>query len=156
MYPARGRVVNDSHNPGPPSDSADRPRAARVLVIDDEIRIASAVRRLLSDEFETNATTRPDEALEWLTSGDWYDVILCDVMMPVMNGIELRNRVHAVRPDLAARIIFVTGGIVLAHLHDLLDATPNMVLEKPLDFAALKELIRRRAGGESFRAASTA
>jgi DNA-binding NtrC family response regulator len=128
-------------------------RAARVLVIDDEIRIASALRRLLSDEFETTATTRADEALEWLTSDGWYDVILCDVMMPLMNGIELRNRVHAVRPDLAARIVFVTGGIVVAHLRDLLDATPNTVLEKPLDFGALRELIRRRARAEAPRQA---
>jgi DNA-binding NtrC family response regulator len=141
------RDVTDISNPGP-APAGDKPRVARVLVIDDEIRIASALRRLLSDEFETAATTRPDEALEWLTSDAWYDVILCDVMMPTMNGVELRNRVHAVRPDLAARIIFVTGGIVLAHLHELLDTMPNMVLEKPLDFGALKELIRRRVRGE--------
>jgi DNA-binding NtrC family response regulator len=143
-----GRDVADRTDKSP-TPSVDKPRAARVLVIDDEIRIASALRKLLSDEFETAATTRPDEALEWLTSDGWYDVILCDVMMPTMNGIELRNRVHAVRPDLAARIIFVTGGIVVAHLRDLLDKTPNMVLEKPIDFAALRELIRRRARPEA-------
>lgn len=134
----------------------EHPSSARVLVIDDEIRMASALRRLLSDEFETEATTRAEEALELLTSDAWFDVILCDVMMPSMTGIELRDRVHAVRPDLAARIVFVTGGIVMAHLRDRLDATPNTVLEKPLDFGALKELIRRRARAEApVTAAST-
>jgi CheY-like chemotaxis protein len=138
--------VSDSTKP-----SAQRAaeRRARVLVVDDEIRMAYALRGVLANEFEVEATTRPAEALEWLTSGRWYDVILCDVMMPVMNGAELRNRVQAERPDLAARFIFLTGGVAWAHLRHLLDGLPNLVLEKPLDLAALRELIRRRMRTDS-------
>jgi DNA-binding NtrC family response regulator len=126
------------------SISGTTSRVGRVLVIDDDVQLANATRRLLCDEFEVIATTRPAEALLWLTRGDWYDVILCDVVMPTMNGVELRNRVHAVRPDLAARIVFVTGGVVWAYLHRLLDDLPNPVLDKPVDFGALREFIRRR------------
>jgi CheY-like chemotaxis protein len=138
--------VSDSAKP---SSRSSEERRARVLVVDDEIRMAHALKAVLSTDFEVEATTRPDEALAWLTSGRWYDVILCDVMMPVMNGAELRNRVHAARPDLAARFIFLTGGVVWKHLHHLLDSLPNLVLEKPLDLAALRELIRRRARTEA-------
>jgi CheY-like chemotaxis protein len=102
----------------------------------------------LSDEFEVTATTDPSEALRRLTSGDWYDVVLCDVMMPTMNGVELRDRVHAARPDLAARIVFITGGVPWAHVREQLDAVPNMVITKPFDSGALRELIRRRTASD--------
>ncbi|MGH7298379.1 MAG: response regulator [Polyangiaceae bacterium] len=115
-----------------------------MLVIDNEARIAELLRQALSDEFEVTTTTDPIEALGWLTWGDWYDVILCDVVMPTMTGVELRDRVNDVRPDLAMRIVFVTGGVVLEPLRHRIAELPNTVLEKPFDFAALREMIRRR------------
>jgi CheY-like chemotaxis protein len=119
-----------------------------VLIVDDERFVAEALRLVLSDEFEVVATTDATDALEWLVSGDWYDVILCDVMMPIMNGVEFRNRVHAARPDLAARIVFVTGGILWERVRNLLDSVPNAVVDKPFDTGALRELIRRRTASE--------
>ena len=121
---------------------------ARILVVDDERLLGESIRRGLSNEFEVRTTTDAGEALGWLTSGDWYDVILCDVMMPTMTGVELRHRVHAVRPDLAARIVFMTGGILWAHVRELLDAVPNTVIAKPFDLGALRELIHRRTASE--------
>jgi DNA-binding NtrC family response regulator len=119
-----------------------------VLIVDDERFVAEALRLVLSDEFEVVATTSATDALQWLVSGDWFDIILCDVMMPIVNGVELRNRVHAARPDLAARIVLTTGGIYWDRVNELLDSVPNPVLEKPFDLGALRELIRRRTAGE--------
>jgi CheY-like chemotaxis protein len=131
-----------------PRTRSDLPgHAVRVLVVDDDPWVVDSLRLVLSDEFEVETTTSALRALEWLTSGRWYDVILCDVMMSELDGVELRNRVHSARPEVAARIVFVTGGIVLPHVRDLLDGVPNTVLEKPLDLGALRELIRRRACG---------
>lgn len=127
----------------PPSSGISQ-RVGRILVIDDEAYIADSLRLVLSDEFEVTTTSRPNDALEWLLRGDWYDVVLCDVVMPTMNGVELRNCVHAVRPNLAARFVFVTGGVVWGRVRELLDTVPNLVLEKPFDFIALRELMRRR------------
>jgi CheY-like chemotaxis protein len=115
-------------------------------------RQRSAVRqaslpRILSDEFEVVATTHATDALERILAGDWFDVILCDVMMPIMNGVEFRNRVHAARPELAGRIVLATGGIYWDRVNELIDSVPNLVLEKPFDLGALRELIRRRAAG---------
>ncbi len=124
--------------------SGQTARVGRVLVVDDEPLIGRSLQLVLSDEFEVTATADAAEAVGWLTSGDWYDVILCDVMMPLMNGIELRDRVHAHNPELAARIVFVTGGILRPDVHALLDGVPNAVLAKPFDFPSLRELIRRR------------
>jgi DNA-binding NtrC family response regulator len=119
-------------------------RVARVLVIDDQPLVADAMKRILSDEFEVSASTHPEEAFEILTFGDWYDVVFCDVMMPAMNGVELHRRVQAVRADLAARFVFITGGISWPPVRALLDEVPNLVLEKPLEMTAVRELVHRR------------
>jgi CheY-like chemotaxis protein len=126
-----------------------------VLVIDDEAMVAKSLQLVLANEFDVSRTTDPEQALEWLSSGKSYDVILCDVMMPRINGVELRNRVESFSPNQAARIVFITGGLLLPHVRVLLDSVPNTCLEKPLDLDGLRELIRRRvraawheAGGE--------
>jgi CheY-like chemotaxis protein len=116
--------------------------APRVLIVDDESRIVDVLRRLLSDEFEVTTTTRPAQALELLTSGTWFDVVLCDVNMPTMNGIELRNRLHATHPEQAGRIVFVTGEVQWNN--PILESVPNTILGKPFDVAALRDFIRRR------------
>jgi CheY-like chemotaxis protein len=134
----------------PPSDPTSRtasgtvPRRARVLVVDDESLVAESLRLVLSDEFTVTATTNPEQALARIVSGESFDVILCDVMMPVLNGVELRNRIEGVAPDQAARIVFVTGGIVNPEVRALLESVSNAWLEKPLEVEGLRELIRRR------------
>jgi CheY-like chemotaxis protein len=133
---------------GPRKASGTTRRVGRVLVIDNEASIAEMLRQALSDEFEVTATTDPIAALGWLLAGDWYDVILCDVMMPTMHGVELRQRVHAERPDIAARIVFVTGGVGWEHLRRAMDELPNMVLPKPFELGALREMIRRRTSSQ--------
>lgn len=116
-------------------------------MVDGDPGAADSLRVALSDEFEVVTTTQPAEALARLAIGDWYDVILCEVMMRTMNGVELYDRVHARRPEQAARIVFVTGSAPWDYLRRLLDALPNVVLEKPLDITGVRELIRRRVRG---------
>jgi CheY-like chemotaxis protein len=130
---------------GPPRiPSGTRPRVARVLVIDDDPLVLASMDRWLSPEFEVTLASQPETALDRLASGASYDVILCDVMMPRMNGVELRDRVDAFAPEQAARIVFITGGLPLPHIRALIDKAPNTCLEKPIDPEGLSELIRRR------------
>jgi CheY-like chemotaxis protein len=126
------------------------PRRARVLVVDDELLVAESLRMVLSDEFTVTALTNPVHALANISAGESFDVILCDVMMPVMNGVELRNQIEGVAADQAARIVFVTGGIVKPEVRALLESVPNAWLEKPLDIEGLRELIRRRVRSEAW------
>ena len=97
------------------------------------------------------AITEPDEAIAHIVSGESFDVILCDVMMPSMNGVELRNRIEGHAPDQAARIVFITGGIVKPEVRALLERVPNAWLEKPIDIEGLRDLIRRRVRGAWIR-----
>jgi CheY-like chemotaxis protein len=121
-----------------------------VLVVDDEPLVAESLRLVLSDEFVVSATTQPEQALAGIASGDSFDVILCDVMMPIMNGVELRNRIEGISADQAARIVFITGGIVRPEVRALLEGVPNSWLEKPIDLEGLRELIRRRVRSASW------
>jgi CheY-like chemotaxis protein len=137
-------------DPPPRTFSGTVPRRARVLVVDDERLVAESLRLVLGDEFIVTATTDPEQAFVGISSGESFDVILCDVMMPTMNGVELRDRIDGVAPDQAARIVFVTGGIVLPEVRALLERVPNAWLEKPIDVEGLRELIRRRMRNDAW------
>lgn len=53
-----------------------------------------------------------DEALRLIEGGERYDVILCDLMMPVMTGMELHDALSRFAPDQANAMVFMTGGAV--------------------------------------------
>jgi CheY-like chemotaxis protein len=131
-------------NVGQRKASGTRPRVARVLVVHDEPLFAKALRLALSDEFEVKVATDVHQALASMMAGDWYDVVLCEVMMPGINGVELRNLVHATSPELAARIVFIAG-VLPERVRLLLESVPNTCLEKPVNLPALCDLIRRRS-----------
>ncbi len=128
---------------------------ARVLVVDDEPLVAESLQLVLSSEFEVVTSTQPHEALDRIAAGETFDVILCDVMMPHMNGIVLRQFIEAIDQDQAARMVFVTGGILQEKVRALLESVPNAWIEKPIDVDGLRDLVRRRAraSGPRWRAA---
>ncbi|MBA3391407.1 MAG: response regulator [Deltaproteobacteria bacterium] len=119
------------------------PKRARILVVDDEPMITTVLSRVLSAEHEVRATASAIEALELVRANN-YDVILCDVMMPQMTGMEFHERLLAENPDQAARIVFMTGDAFTAAARAFLDEVPNDRLEKPFDTATLHALIRNR------------
>ena len=87
--------------------SGTRPRVARVLVVGSEPPFAEALRRSLSDELEVRIAVDARRALASMMAGDAYDLVLCQLRMPGMNGDELRDRVRATLPALAARFVFI-------------------------------------------------
>jgi CheY-like chemotaxis protein len=100
--------------------SGTRPRVARVLVVYGEPLLAEALRPALSEEFEVKVATDSHQALASVMAGDWYDIVLCEVMMPGMDGVQLRNRVHAASPELAARFVFIDRPVDVRALCDLI------------------------------------
>jgi signal transduction histidine kinase len=123
-------------------------RRAKVLIVDDEPSIGAALRRVLSLEHDIKVTTQALEALELVRSGERYDVILCDLMMPQMSGMELHAELAALGQ--ADRIVFLTGGAFTAAGRQFLDQVKNPRVEKPFDTVRLRalinELIRTPAG----------
>lgn len=139
--PATNETTPDS--PVPTSSALSPTGArARVLVVDDEPMMARAVQRLLGSEHEIVATTDPTVAVELVRSGKRFDVILCDLMMPVLSGMDVYDAVVRLDAAQAQRMIFMTGGAFTTRSAGFLEVVPNQRLEKPLDRTALRAAIR--------------
>ncbi len=119
-------------------------RRGRILVIDDEPAIATAIRRMLARDHEVITVNRARQALDAIVAGEQFDVILCDLMMPEMTGMDLYERLHEVAPDQAEKIVFSTGGAFTARGREFLDQVTNPRLEKPFDATALVAMINAR------------
>jgi CheY-like chemotaxis protein len=120
-----------------------------VLVVDDEWSLGAALRKILSDENEVVVVTQAASALARMEAGERFDVVLCDLMMPVMDGIEFHRRLSSILPEEARRIVFVTGGAITARVEFFFRRESNLLLEKPLDVDGLRALIRRRVRGNA-------
>ncbi|HZU81951.1 MAG TPA: ATP-binding protein [Polyangiaceae bacterium] len=119
----------------------------RVLVIDDERLVGEAIARSLAEDSDVEVVTDAEQALARISGGKPYDVVLCDLMMPVMTGMDLYAEIVRTAPKLAGRIVFMTGGAFTARARAFLESVVNPCLEKPLDMSKLRSLIARAGRG---------
>jgi CheY-like chemotaxis protein len=124
----------------------------RVLVIDDDPLLATAIRRGLKDGNEVTVENDPRDALERIRAGAPLDVILCDLTMPHLSGVQLYREVCRIRPELAARFVFLTGGAFTAETLDFLDQVPNARITKPYRLAHLRQVVEQIAAQPSSHA----
>jgi CheY-like chemotaxis protein len=130
--------------PEAPSGAHRAARHGRLLVIDDEQVIAMAIQRSLSREHDVVYANTAQAALARLQAGEKFDVILCDLMMPEMTGMDLYNELVQSIPDQAERMIFVTGGAFTVRAHEFLESVPNLRIEKPFNVQQLRALVNER------------
>lgn len=116
-------------------------RRGRVLVIDDETLVVRGMVRILGKEHEVTAVTAAKDALALCLDGQKFDVILCDLMMPQITGMELHGTVAKLDPDQANRIVFVTGGAFTERARSFFETTNNPRIEKPFDLKTLRHLV---------------
>ncbi len=121
-------------------------RRGRVLVIDDEQVICRTVTRILSRAHDVVAVTSAERALALIRDGETYDVILCDLMMPNMTGMDLHAALTELHPEMAAKVIFLTGGAFTKRAIDFLHDTENLQVDKPFDPLHLIALVNERVG----------
>jgi CheY-like chemotaxis protein len=112
----------------------------RLLVIDDEPLLLQAIAAVLGDRAHVVATANPHEALSLLDVGERFDLILVDVKMPMMNGIDLRDRIAELSPSQSRRVVFVTAGPTASEQRRL-SSLPNATLRKPLDLSVVEGLL---------------
>jgi CheY-like chemotaxis protein len=124
-------------------EDAQGARRAQVLVIDDEPQMGTAIARILAPLHDVTAIHSARQAAARLNRGETFDVILCDIMMPQMSGLDLYRELATSAPTLAGRIVFMTGGPYSPEGAAFLDSVPNAKLEKPFSPSALRETIRR-------------
>jgi CheY-like chemotaxis protein len=128
----------------PPTTVAPPVRRGKVLVIDDEPIIVKALKRLLVHEHEVTVAFSAGEARERILSGERFDVILCDLMMPQVTGMDLHAEFLLVAPEQATRMVFLTGGAFTPGARAFLDGVPNQRIEKPFDTQHLRSIINDR------------
>lgn len=141
LPPAKDEVPTRTTNGARRPTSGKR---GRVLVIDDEVMVAKAIQRVLSLEHEVVALEQAALALEKIKSGERFDVILCDLMMPQMTGMDLHAELSRFDPELAGRVIFLTGGAFTVAARAFLAEVENQRVEKPFDTQHLRALVNDR------------
>ncbi|MDO9021108.1 MAG: ATP-binding protein [Deltaproteobacteria bacterium] len=127
-----------SEVPGPPEAT----RRARVLVVDDERAVGVLLSRVLR-EHDLTYVTGGREALDLLLSGRDFDVVLSDLMMPGMSGMDLYDELARRRPRAAERMVFMSGGAFTAAAMAFLERVPNERIDKPFAAAAVRALVQR-------------
>ncbi|MCX7944537.1 MAG: response regulator [Deltaproteobacteria bacterium] len=115
----------------------------KLLIIDDEEFILSALKINLSEKYEIHIETSVAKAIQRLTNGELFDAYIVDINLPGSNGIEFYRTLKEVDQDTKKRVIFITGGI----LDDKLTYELNLIkdevslLEKPFDIESLIKLL---------------
>ncbi len=126
-----------------PSTSVRTLANRRLLVVDDDVLVARTLARQLSGH-HVEVVSSGQAALERLsTDMTSFDLVLCDLMMPDMTGMDVYEAVEERCPALAERFVFISGGGVTERSRKFLEAHADRVLPKPIDNRQLCELLVR-------------
>lgn len=104
----------------------------RLLIVDDDAMVLSALRRRLRRRYDTVTVLGGADALARLDEDPDFDAIVCDLMMPETDGKSFYDRVKQDHPQLADRIVFMSGGAFTPRLRKFAAAVSNPVLQKPV------------------------
>src|SRR6185295_9649301 len=129
--------VTGQHLNAPAARAAQQPisleafKGLRVLVVEDEPALAVAVSEALADAgFTVDRAADGEEGLTRLTEAR-YDLIVCDLKMPRIDGMQFYRAMAAATPALARRVIFVTGDVAGTDAERFLEETGCRWLSKP-------------------------
>jgi PAS domain S-box-containing protein len=126
----------------PPASVATM-RRATILLVDDDETVRSVIARILEQHHQLTACGSAEAALEALGGLPHVDLILSDVQMPGLSGLQFYEELRRRSPDLAERVVFLTGGAVGSRAEEFLATVPNTRLEKPFRVSELLEQIAR-------------
>jgi CheY-like chemotaxis protein len=129
---------------GEPMGTRQRARKGRLLIVDDEPQIGNTLRLLLHPDHEVIPVTSAREGLALIKTDGPFDIIFCDLMMPVISGTAFYKALEAMAPHMLERLVFMTGGVFSIETNEFLDSVPNTCIEKPFDIGALVALINER------------
>jgi len=140
--------VSGQHLNAPAARVAQQPisleafKGLRVLVVEDEPALAVAVSEALEDAgFTVDRACDGEEGLTRLTEAN-YDLIVCDLKMPRIDGMQFYRAMAAATPALARRVIFVTGDVAGTDAERFLEETACRWLSKPFRLGDLLRAAR--------------
>jgi CheY-like chemotaxis protein len=131
------KIIRDLHS----TDELLRDR--KVLIVDDDMRTAFAMSRLLSDcGMQTLKAENGDKALRLLEENQDVDIVLMDIMMPIMDGYEAMKRIRSQERLRRLPIIVLTAKAMPEDREKCLTAGANDYLSKPVDQKRLLSMMR--------------
>jgi CheY-like chemotaxis protein/two-component sensor histidine kinase len=118
-----------------------RGQKGRALIIDDEVQVGRTIRRSLSDGYDSVVVTSGREALELLEEDSNFVVIICDLLMPDVTGVEVHAEISQRFPQLVGRMVFVTGGTFTEATRKFVESCEQPIVFKPFEIADFREVI---------------
>ncbi len=112
----------------------------RILLVDDDRVVATAIARELADH-EVTVAHGGAEALDVLTRTTAFDLVLCDLVMPEISGIEVHGFVKTQHPELLERFVVMTGGASTPRARAFLSDEVTHVIEKPFTMGELRAIV---------------
>jgi CheY-like chemotaxis protein/anti-sigma regulatory factor (Ser/Thr protein kinase) len=126
---------------GPESGPTQENRL-RILIVDDELMLLKALRNYLSISVDVVLADGGQEALALLEHDANFDLVLCDVHMPTVDGVAVYEGVSERRPELIDRFVFLTGGALTPRARDFLARSRPKIVHKPVQAEALSSLLK--------------
>jgi len=114
----------------------------KILVVDDEPEIRRGLNRILGKKHDVALSTNGAEALQRFVAGERYDVVLCDVLMPEMTGIELSGELDRRFPEQSDRVVFMTGGATSEPARIFIEERRARVVSKPFTPREIETAVR--------------
>jgi PAS domain S-box-containing protein len=121
----------------------ERGRRPRLLVVDDERTLRTTLSALLGDAFEVVLADSGGAAFDVLRADRAFDVILCDLMMPEISGMQVHAWVSREAAELLPRMVFMTGGAFTRNASEFLEQVGSRYIEKPFEVRDLLEVLER-------------
>jgi CheY-like chemotaxis protein len=122
-------------------------RRGRILMVEDDAMVARTLERILATDHDVLLVVAAAEVLALCAKGDQFDLILCDLMMPEMTGMELHRLLSLRWPAQAERMMFLTGGAFTPQARQFLARPLIRHLEKPFDTGILRAIVQRHLLG---------
>lgn len=124
-----------------PRVSVRPPVGPRVLVIDDDAMLRRALVRSLKRRYEVTERDSAEVALNEIAKGERYDAIICDLNLGGMSGRQFLLELHAQLPELAAKVIILSGTSKLTLDEAVLQIIENRFVEKPATLGEIELII---------------
>jgi PAS domain S-box-containing protein len=128
-------------------EEPERAIQAKILVVDDEQVVRDLVKRVLADEgYEVDTEDNADDALKRIESKR-YNLILLDVKMPGISGVELYGSIQKIARSLARRVVFITGDVMAEDTEKFLSETKALHIAKPFTAEQLRREVKHTLTG---------
>lgn len=115
---------------------------ARILVIDDEPLLLRSLRQAIETEYDVVTVLGGRDALALLAKDSAFDLVMCDLQMPDVDGVTLYEQLADRAPALTSKFVVVTGGAVTSRAAAFLARADVRALQKPIELDQLLAFVR--------------